>query len=362
MRFINCYTVSHTLSLPNYAIQIGPLEAALQTWLDQRDYAGYALLCDENTARDCLPHFKSVLPACAERLITVPAGEEHKGLDSCQRIWQALFDFGAGRRWCLINLGGGVIGDMGGFCAGTYKRGIDFIQVPTTLLSQVDASVGGKLGIDFYNLKNSIGLFRDPAAVWIDPAFLATLSERELRSGFAEVIKHALIADRAQWQQLRAVTEIRALDMASLIRDSVAIKQHIVTEDPYERGVRKALNFGHTIGHAIESYYLHTPNRLLHGEAIAYGMVIEAWLSEQLAGLPLSEFKEIRDLILRQYGHRVVPEAAFAELIASMKQDKKNESADINFSFLPAIGQVEVNRTASIDQIHAAIQHWNQGA
>jgi 3-dehydroquinate synthase len=354
--------VSHTLKLPNYNIQIGALGPHLAEWLAGREYAGYAVLCDTHTAEHCLPRFQAVFPAYAERVITVPAGELHKNLATCQQIWQALFAAGAGRRWCLFNLGGGVIGDMGGFCAATFKRGIDFIQVPTTLLSQVDASVGGKLGIDFNHLKNSIGLFRDPAAVWIDPAFLTTLSDRELRSGFAEVIKHALIADQAQWARLRAVTDIRALDLGTLIRDSVAVKQKIVAADPFERGLRKALNFGHTVGHAIESYFLETADPLLHGEAIAYGMVIEGWLSQQLCGLPIDAYKAVRDLILRLYGHRAIPEAAFAELIASMQQDKKNESAAINFSFLPALGQVEVNRTANTDQIHSAILHWNQGA
>lgn len=351
--------MSHTLSLPTYDIQIGPIGAPHQQWLAGKAYAGFAVVCDENTAVHCLPTLRRLLPEAARHVITVPAGEAHKNLDTCRQIWESLFRLGVGRRWCVLNLGGGVIGDMGGFCAGTFKRGIDFIQIPTTLLAQVDASVGGKLGIDFFELKNSVGLFRDPAAVWIDPTFLDTLADRELRSGFAEVLKHALIADRDQWDRLHALDPIRSADLARLILESVAIKRRIVATDPHERGLRKALNFGHTVGHAIESYYLDTPERLLHGEAIAYGMVIEAWLSHQLTGLPVGELREISAALTSRYGHRVIPEAAFAELIGSMRQDKKNETSAINFSLLSGIGSAVVNQTAPEERILSAIRYWN---
>jgi 3-dehydroquinate synthase len=293
-------------------------------------------------------------------LIRIPAGERHKTLDSCRYIWEQLFAAGAGRNWCLLNLGGGVIGDMGGFCAGTFKRGMDFIQIPTTLLSQVDASVGGKLGIDFNDIKNSIGLFQDPVAVWADPAFFATLPPREVRSGFAEIIKHALIASAAQWERLQKITDLSAVDWVGWVADSVAIKRDIVEEDPHERGLRKALNFGHTIGHAIESYFLPTTTPLLHGEAIAAGMIAEAWLSYRQQGLPARELETITRYLLRIYGHQPVPEAAFAALITYMRQDKKNEDTRINFSLLPAPGTVAVNQTAEPGVITEALRYYNQ--
>lgn len=346
------------LQLDHYDIDISPIDSPQLRWLAAQNFAGIAVLSDDNTARHCLPLIKEQLAPFQPHYITVPAGEKHKTLETCQYIWSQLFEAGAGRNWCLLNLGGGVIGDMGGFCAGTFKRGMDFIQIPTTLLSQVDASVGGKLGIDFYGVKNSIGLFRDPRAVWADARFFETLSARELRSGFAEIIKHALIADVQQWQELQQITNLENIDWSEWVARSVAIKQQIVQEDPHEKGIRKALNFGHTIGHAIESYFLETATPLLHGEAIAVGMICEAWLSAQQLGLSQQELAAITDYFLTIYGHPTLPEGIDDLLLSTMRQDKKNEDARINFSLIPTAGKVVVNQTATAEEIVHSLAYY----
>ncbi|WP_367388245.1 3-dehydroquinate synthase [Lewinella sp. LCG006] len=346
------------LQLDHYDIDISPIDSPQLRWLAAQDFAGIAVLTDENTAQHCLPLIKEQLAPFRPHYITIPAGEKHKTLETCQHIWAQLFHAGAGRNWCLLNLGGGVIGDMGGFCAGTFKRGIDFIQIPTTLLSQVDASVGGKLGIDFYGVKNSIGLFRDPRAVWADARFFQTLSARELRSGFAEIIKHALIADVQQWQELQHITDLASIDWSEWVARSVAIKQQIVREDPHEKGIRKALNFGHTIGHAIESYFLETTTPLLHGEAIAAGMICEAWLSAKQLGLSQQELTDITNYFLRIYGHQAIPEDIDELLLSIMRQDKKNEDARINFSLIPTAGKVAVNQTATAEEIVHSLAYY----
>lgn len=348
-----------TLQLEHYNIEIGPIGEAHFRWLAAQNFAGIAVLTDSNTAQHCRPLLEAGLATFDPTYIEVPPGEQHKTIATSQYIWEQLFLAGAGRNWCVLNLGGGVIGDMGGFCAGTFKRGIDFIQIPTTLLSQVDASVGGKLGIDFFGVKNSLGLFRDPRAVWADPRFFQTLPDRELRSGFAEIIKHALIADAQQWNELQSITSLTAIDWTAWVARSVAIKQQIVKEDPLEKGIRKALNFGHTIGHAVESYFLETDQPLLHGEAIAIGMICEAWLSAKVLGLPPEALAQITQYFLALYGHQAVPLRAKEQLLATMRQDKKNEDHRINFSLLPAAGQVKVNQTSSAEQIISSLAYYN---
>lgn len=349
-----------TLELETYNINIGTINESHIKWLSAKNYAGIAILMDENTAQHCWPKIKDLLASFSPTLIKIQAGEITKTLESCQYIWRQLFDIQAGRRWCMINLGGGVIGDMGGFCASTFKRGIDFIQVPTTILSQVDASVGGKLGIDFYGVKNSIGIFQNPVAVWADPQFFETLPAREIRSGFAEMLKHALIADVGQWEELLQISELDKVDWANWITRSVSIKRAIVEEDPHEHSLRKALNFGHTIGHAVESYFLDTNQHLLHGEAIAIGMICEAWIAVQQLGLSEEELQEITSLLLWHYGHQTIPIEAYGELISTMKQDKKNTDTRIAFSLLPAIGEVEPMETAKELVIMAALDFYNR--
>lgn len=312
----------------------GSVEQLLPQYLEGKDYSAIAVIADKNTRKDCYPKIKDLLPR--HLLITVPAGEEYKNLDTCTIIWQKLTEAEFDRHALVINLGGGVIGDMGGFCAATYKRGIDFIQVPTTLLAQVDASVGGKLGIDFRGLKNHIGVFTQPCAVLIDPVFLATLPDRELRSGFAEIIKHCLIRDRAMWDKIRRM-EPEEVPLSDLVTHSVETKKEIVTQDPTEKGLRKILNFGHTIGHAVETFYL-DKDRLLHGEAIAIGMICEAYIAYSKGMLPEAGLAEIEEYIFSVYGTVPVDPQDFGAIAALTAQDKKNRGNTVRAALLDGIG------------------------
>ena len=342
----------------DYDITIGPLTPGHFTELLALGHAGYVLFADTNTVRDCYPRLRALLPPDVP-VIVAPEGEPNKHLGTCQDLWRELFARGVGRRWCALCLGGGVLADMAGFVASTYKRGIDFLQIPTTLLSMVDSSVGGKLGVDFNEVKNSIGVFNNPVAVWIDPAFLVTLPAREVRSGYAEIVKHALIADAGQWHELQNLTDLTGVDWTAIIPASVDIKRRIVLEDPFERGLRKALNFGHTIGHALESYWLNTDRRLLHGEAIAAGMIAESWLSAEQHELTDADLQSITTYLLAVYGHQSIPESAFPALLDLMRQDKKNEDDRINFTLLQAPGRAVVNQTAPAERIAAALRYYN---
>jgi len=348
-----------TITLHNYQIHLGAAAKPLEQLLRAGRYSQLLVLVDEHTEPLCLPRLQPVLAPHGYHLIRIPAGERHKHIATCQAIWRQMMESRADRQALLINVGGGVIGDMGGFCAATFKRGIDFVQVPTTLLSQVDASIGGKLGIDFGQVKNSVGLFRDPGAVVIDPAFLATLPARELRSGFAEMIKHALIADALQWAAFRSIGQLEQTDWQSLIGPSLRIKQQIVEADPTEKGIRKALNFGHTVGHAVEGVALETERPLLHGEAIAIGMICEAYLSHRMAGLSQDALEQISAFILDLYGHRPLEARHFEAFFDLMINDKKNEGRKINFSLLPSIGSVKINCTAELSVIEDSLLYYN---
>lgn len=350
----------HSLSVSGYAIHLGPLAEALPALWPQGRWSAIAIVCDENTHAHCWPLLQPLLPAhLTSHLIIISAGEVHKNVRTCARIWEDMLHAGLERSALVINLGGGVVGDMGGFCAATFKRGLDFVQIPTTLLAQVDASIGGKLGIDFGGVKNSVGVFQHPFAVYIDPAFLRTLPERELRSGFAEIIKHALIADAEQWEALRQTPLELAVQDEEVIFKSLRVKQAIVEADPYEKGLRKALNFGHTIGHALEAWALGSPSPLLHGEAIAAGMAAEALLSHRLSSLPEADLEAIVQFIRRIYPLPALPEDCFEQLIALMRQDKKNTGGRISFALLPAIGQVQVDAFADEAAIRDALRWYN---
>ncbi|TXB65557.1 3-dehydroquinate synthase [Phaeodactylibacter luteus] len=349
-----------TLALGSYHIHIGPIGPSVSAFLKGRHFSQLFVLVDENTKAHCWPAFAPALSGYPSTLIEIPAGETHKNIATCQLIWEQLMKASAARDALLINLGGGVIGDMGGFAASTFKRGIPFIQVPTTLLSQVDASIGGKLGIDFMQVKNSIGLFSDPQAVLIDPAFLRTLSGREIRSGYAEILKHSLIADAGQWGRLNTLAQLDTAEWSEIIPQSLLVKQRIVAADPFEKGIRKALNFGHTIGHAVEGIALETDTPLLHGEAIAVGMICEAWLSHKKLGLPQETLHTITNYLLRVYGKPAIHKTDYTAYLQLMGNDKKNEGQAINFSLLPAAGQVEVNCTATQEQIIGALDYYRQ--
>ncbi len=315
------------------SVSIAPLAETLPDFLAQHDFSAIAVLVDSHTKRHCYPLLKPLLPK--HTLISIKAGESEKHIGTCQIVWEALTNARFDRHGLLLNLGGGVIGDMGGFCAATYKRGIAFAQLPTTLLAQVDASVGGKLGVDFNGLKNHIGLFQLPDAVLIDPLFLITLPARELRSGFAEVIKHCLIADGAAWNQIRRL-DVEQQNWAELVAHSVAIKERITTEDPTEQGIRKVLNFGHTLGHAVETYFLGQPKskQLLHGEAIAVGMIAEAFMAYQKSMIDGDLLAQIEEYLFSIYGRMPIGANDIEPILALTAQDKKNRGRQVRMALL----------------------------
>ncbi len=326
----------------NYPIVIG--ENSLSEFNFQ-DYSQIAILVDKNTKRDCLPIFLGAHPQLNNALIIeIKSGEENKNIVTCNFIWQQLTENNFDRNALLINLGGGVIGDMGGFCASTYKRGIDFVQIPTTLLAMVDASVGGKLGVDFKGLKNQIGIFANPKVVLIAPEFLKTLDENQLVFGFAEVVKHALIADKDFWVELTK-TNFHDLIWKEVIVHSITIKNKIVLSDPQEKGERKKLNFGHTFGHAIESYYLQKGTPVFHGQAIALGMLIES----KMSNLTEIEKGEITTYILSNFTLPYNP--AKNKLIQFLLNDKKNKIGKINFSLLEGIGNCSIDNLFSTNEL-----------
>ena len=300
------------------------------------------VLSDEHTSEACYPHISAFLPKHHHHRI--PAGEHYKNLDTCRFIWQVLTSRRFDRHGLVLNLGGGVLGDMGGFAAATYKRGLRFIQMPTTLLAMVDASVGGKLGIDFNNFKNHIGLFTEPEAVFIWPSFLETLPEMELRSGYAEVIKHCLIADAAAWDFHRKRDDWKNQDWEGVIRHSVAIKSAIVERDMRESGERMALNFGHTIGHAIESYYLNTDKPLMHGEAVALGMIAESWLSFQEGLISDQSYGHIRTFINSVYPDISISKGNEKACWQLALQDKKNLAGALRCTFIEGPGAFRVKQ------------------
>ncbi len=330
------------------------IEKELQSFLKKKNYSRVIVLVDENTGKHCLPFLNT-----EATVIKISSGENYKNLTTCEYIWGELTKLELDRNAVLINLGGGVIGDMGGFCAATYKRGIEFIQIPTTLLSQVDASVGGKLGIDFLHFKNHIGVFQTPAAVIINTKFLQSLPPEELRSGFAEIIKHCLIADSMAWKSLKKKT-LKEQDWSSLTRHSVAIKEKITTEDPTEKGLRKILNFGHTIGHAIESYFLDIPGKkLLHGEAIAIGMICEAFIAKNKNFISEADLNEIKDYILSVFPKVEIFDFDIDKIIPLALQDKKNAHKNILASLLDNIGKANYNIPITLKEIREAIIYYN---
>ena len=322
----------------NYSIWIGNNSLSK---LNIKSYSKVAILVDENTKKNCL--YK--LPKIEQPIIIeIPSGEKNKNITTCNLIWKELTNNKFDRDSIIINLGGGVIGDIGGFCASTYKRGIDFIHIPTTLLAMADASIGGKLAVDFNNLKNQIGLFTNPASVIINPDFLKTLPKKQLISGFAEIVKHALISDKNLWKIIKE-THFKKLVWEDIITISAQLKNRIILNDPNETGERKKLNFGHTFGHAIESYYLEKGTPILHGEGVFMGMILETELSD----LSNSEKNEIKNYILSNFGLPYTPPKK--ELLKFLENDKKNKSKKINFSLLSGIGKCTIDNLLTEDEL-----------
>ncbi len=345
-------------SLPDYLEIAHDLRAGITRLRKQfASASAWVILADKNTHRFCYPVLKDHLPP--HEIIVVESGEANKNIGACIEIWTKLTLMGLDRNALLLNLGGGVIGDMGGFVASSYKRGISFVNLPTTLLSQVDASIGGKLGIDFMGYKNHIGLFRNPDKVIVHQPFLKTLPENELRSGYAEVIKHNLISDRDHWKVLTNSSAWKSNISEDLVRHSIQIKSDIVNEDPLEKGLRKVLNYGHTIGHAIETCYLGGDFALLHGEAVAAGMIIENFISNSKGMLASSEMNEANSYILNTFGKVRINENDFQRIVELARQDKKNSGKEIRATLIKEIGQAQWDITVTPEEVIVALEQYN---
>ncbi|MGE0090144.1 MAG: 3-dehydroquinate synthase [Bacteroidales bacterium] len=320
------------------------------------------VLVDENTKIHCLPILKKGNLINDAEIIEISSGELNKSVQSVQKAWEILSKNGADRNSLLINLGGGIIVDLGGFIASTFKRGIPFINIPTTLLSQVDASVGGKTGFNFLQLKNEIGTFSHPDAVIINSIFLKSLDKDAIYSGWAEMIKHALIYSKADWENIKS-HRIEGLDYESLnklIARSIQIKVHFVEQDPLEKGIRKALNFGHTFGHAFESLFMGTPNEISHGKAVAHGMICELYLSHKKCGFSEKEINKVVEYLGRLFGKLPISSADDEQLLQLIKHDKKNKNSLINFTLLSNFGNVLINISCTDNEILDALNWYKK--
>jgi len=319
------------------------------------------VIIDENIETYCLPHFISKFgPEANCQTIRIPHGEKNKNIHTCIYVWETLSRKGADRNSLIINLGGGIVTDLGGFVASTYMRGIPFINIPTTLLAMVDASVGGKNGIDFNHVKNQIGTIELPEMVVIDVAFLNTLSEKQKLSGFAEMIKHSLIKGEASWKRLRAIDYRNLYSNADVISESIHVKQAVVAEDPLEKGRRKVLNFGHTLGHAIESHCMTNPSSfpILHGEAIAIGMILATYLSAHTLGLSSDKLTAITSYILSLYPKENFNEKDIENVIHLMSFDKKNHNGKVLFVLMKDIGNFKMDCEVDNDLIFKAFEFY----
>lgn len=332
---------------------------ALNFHMENMGYSKIFILTDENTHNCCLPDFMAgITKGYAIETIEIEAGEIHKNIQTCTQVWEVLSELDADRKSLMINLGGGVVTDLGGFVASTFKRGINFINVPTSLLAMVDASIGGKTGVDLGLLKNQIGVINQPQMVLVISPFLQTLDERQLNSGYAEMLKHGLIQDRDYWNKLKAKDGFDDLDED--IYTSVQIKNKVVLQDPTEQNIRKSLNFGHTLGHAIESFFLEsgTHGLLLHGEAIAIGMVLEGYLSHKLTGLPKADMEDIKTTFLSRYKKVDFKDTDLPKILSLLKFDKKNSHGNINFALLQSIGETVVGVKVPEDLLFEAFSYY----
>ncbi|HET8753985.1 MAG TPA: 3-dehydroquinate synthase [Salinimicrobium sp.] len=335
--------------------------AELSDFLKANNFSKIFIFVDSNTHEHCLAPFLQKLETDLEtEVIEIEPGEENKNIETCMEIWKSLSELGADRKSLFINLGGGVITDLGGFVAATFKRGISFINFPTSLLAMVDASVGGKTGVNLDGLKNQIGVIHPAEMVVVDTSFLSTLPVAQMRSGLAEMLKHGLIKDEKYWKKLISLENLFLDDLEELIKESIEIKQAIVEKDPQEENIRKSLNFGHTFGHAIESYFLKNDKKpnLLHGEAVAAGMVLESYISQELLSFPPEKLKEICRYIFSLYGKVEIDQKDRQEIISFLKYDKKNESGNINFVLLREIGEPVLDCHVSSDLLERAFQYY----
>jgi 3-dehydroquinate synthase len=336
------------------------IEAELRKIVQKYSAGKVFLLTDQTAAGFCLPLIQPVLDEYSIKAVTIPSGEGNKNIQSVIQVWDFLSNNGADRKSLLINLGGGMLTDLGGFAASTFKRGLDFVNIPTTLLAQVDASLGGKTGFNFNGLKNEIGVFMEPNSVLINTNFLRTIDRENFLSGYAEMLKHGLIKSRDHWNELLAydMGNINYDALQEIIAHSVAVKEWHVLNDLREQNIRKALNFGHTIGHAFESYAMKSGHPILHGYAVVYGMIAELYLSAKQCGLGADELNSISAWMISNYGKFEIQESDFEALYQLMTHDKKNEGKRINFTLIPEIGKVEINVDCSKELIIRALKYY----
>ena len=321
------------------------------------------VLVDTNTERLCLPELMKLEKLKGCHLITIPSGDENKNIESAVKIWQYLTENGATRKSLMINLGGGMISDIGGFTASTFKRGMRYINVSTTLLGAVDAATGGKTGINFGGLKNEIGVFAPAESVLINIDFFKTLDDANLRSGYAEMLKHAMIDTRNEWNEVLKfdLEKIDFEELKLLLQRSFNIKERIVQQDPFEANIRKALNLGHTIGHAFESYSYRVNRPVLHGYAVMWGLLCEMYLSFIKLGFPKEDLLKLKYLVKEYYGQFEFSCKEYEALFELMTHDKKNDTEEVNFTLLRDIGEIEINQTASKDEIFECLDFLREG-
>lgn len=338
------------------------LESELVSALSECEHDKLFVLTDTTTLEQCMPVLQKFYCMKEAHIITIPATDSHKDIESLMMVWKGLQEGGASRHSCMINLGGGMVTDLGGFAASTFKRGINFINIPTTLLAMVDASVGGKTGINFGGLKNEVGVFNDSKFVILDTEFLKTLDAANICSGYAEMLKHGLISTEAMWEELVSF-DLDKPDLKQLQRmvgDSVKVKERIVEQDPHEQGIRKALNLGHTFGHAFESWALKR-KPILHGYAVAFGLIPELYLSVAKTGFPTEKMRQTVNFIKEFYGTLDITCDDYDELIELMHHDKKNQNGIINFTMLGGIGDIRINQTATTEEIKEALDFFREG-
>ncbi|MGV8095864.1 MAG: 3-dehydroquinate synthase [Mangrovibacterium sp.] len=338
------------------------IEKELEKIVSRFPFGKVFLLTEEVPEKLCLPLIQPLIERAGIRKVVIGGGENNKSIHSVGKVWEFLSKSGADRKSLLVNLGGGMLTDLGGFAASTFKRGMTFVNIPTTLLAQVDASLGGKTGINFNGLKNEIGVFKEPDAVLIHTGFLKTIDKKNFLSGYAEMIKHGLIKSPEHWKELQEY-DLENIDydvLEKIIAHSVAVKDWHVQNDLTEKNIRKALNFGHTVGHAFESYALYRDRPILHGYAVVYGMIVELYLSFRRTGFSENEMKHIAGWLLDKYGKFEIIQKDYIDLYELMTHDKKNEASRINFTLLSRIGRVEINQDCSKELIFEAFDYYRK--
>lgn len=341
-------------------LYFGGVDEGLQTLISDQNPSTVFILADSQTAELCVPRVLEAIAANVQ-VIVIPNGEQHKNLDSCRQIWMSMMTGGADRHSLLLNVGGGMICDLGGFAASCYQRGIRFAHIPTSVLAMTDAAIGGKTGIDFNGLKNYIGLMCSPLFIWIDKEFLQTLPEIEFETGSAEIVKHGIVADKKLFELLSEKNALRDLSWEKVLEESVSVKLSIVESDFFEKGKRKVLNFGHTVGHALESFFLQSPHPLTHGQCVSLGMLIESRMAHLLGILNYQDFIAIISLVDRLLNPVQISMPTFEELKPAIARDKKTNSGLTGYSLPDAIGScrwdVPVEDWVTIESFHWLSTH-----